>query len=206
MSSVENGRDLDVRIGRQDLARHRHALVRGEERALRLAVGDPDDDAVEQARRPAHDVFVSAGQRVERAWVDDLEHGFTPPVPTGRKDDNAPAPPCRDARRRGREAVSPARRPRRRCNPPAQAARAPPEAASAHGSSRKGGSAKITSNSRRSACRYARASPVNVSIDRAPNCAAVDFSASTRIRFASTATASAAPRDAASSDSAPEPA
>jgi hypothetical protein len=30
---------------------------------------------VEEPRGPAHDVLVAAGHRVERAGVDDLEHG-----------------------------------------------------------------------------------------------------------------------------------
>ena len=67
-------------------ARHRHVAQaapaprapsstrssRVEERPLRLAVRDGDDDAIEQARRAAHEVLVAPRERVERAGVDDF--------------------------------------------------------------------------------------------------------------------------------------
>src|SRR4029453_1641716 len=53
----------------------------------------------EEPSPPAHEFLVPPGHRIERSWIDDLEHGITPPVPDGRKDDNAPAPPCRAASR-----------------------------------------------------------------------------------------------------------
>jgi hypothetical protein len=36
---------------------------------------DADDDAVEQPRRAAHEVLVTARERVERAGIDDGQHG-----------------------------------------------------------------------------------------------------------------------------------
>ena len=39
-------------------------------RLLRRALGDRQDDFVEQAGCPAHEVFVAAGDRVESARVD----------------------------------------------------------------------------------------------------------------------------------------
>ena len=85
----------------------------GEERPLGLAGRHPDDDVVEQVRGAPHEVLVAAGERVERAGVDDLEHGWVraghAEARTGVRragaDGKPPAPRARRAR---------ARRPRRR--------------------------------------------------------------------------------------------
>ena len=59
----------------QHLARHLDPLVEREHRALGLGGRDADDDAVEQPGRAPHEILVAAGEGVERAGVDDGQHG-----------------------------------------------------------------------------------------------------------------------------------
>ena len=67
--------DLDVGKRGQRLPRHRHPLGPREHRPFGFAVGHPHDDMVEHARRAPHEVLVAARERVERAGVDDFDHG-----------------------------------------------------------------------------------------------------------------------------------
>ena len=69
------GRDLDVLVGRRDLGRDLQALGDGEHRALVVAGGHGQDEAVEQARGAPHQVFVPERHRVEGAGVDGGERG-----------------------------------------------------------------------------------------------------------------------------------
>ena len=86
-----------------------------------------------------------------------------------RKDDNAPAPPCRCARWRDPWAARAPRPPPRRGIRRGARRAAHAGRSHAHGSSSNGGSRKITSNSRRSAARNARASATCASTALAPS-------------------------------------
>ena len=50
--------DLDVRVGCQYLLRQFNALLEREERPLRAALRDADDDTIEEIRCPAHEILV----------------------------------------------------------------------------------------------------------------------------------------------------
>ena len=69
------GRDLDVRVGRRDLARDLEPLGDGEHGALVVAGGHREDQAVEQARTALHQILVPERHRVEGAWVDGDQRG-----------------------------------------------------------------------------------------------------------------------------------
>ena len=71
--------DFDIRERRKHLAGHLDPLAGGEERILGLAIRDPDDHVVEEPCGPAHEVFVTARERVKRPRVDDFEHGHAQP-------------------------------------------------------------------------------------------------------------------------------
>ncbi len=66
--------DLQVLHVAQHLARHVDALLQREERALRRAFGDAEHQRAEQAARAPHQILVAAGERVESAGVDRLDH------------------------------------------------------------------------------------------------------------------------------------
>src|SRR5438477_479229 len=61
---------LDVLEILQQLARHLDALLEREERMFRAAVGNGEDDTIEQPRRAAHEVLVAERDRIESAWID----------------------------------------------------------------------------------------------------------------------------------------
>ena len=62
--------DLDIAYVVEDLGSHRDALGEVEQRALGRALGDGQDDLVEEAGSATHEVFVAAGHRVECPRVD----------------------------------------------------------------------------------------------------------------------------------------
>ena len=188
----------------------------GEERALRLAVGDADDDPVEQPRRAAHEVLVAAGERDRTcrgrrlsAWRAACRRRRG--TRSGRRGIRADekmimhlprlvAAPRRESRRR-RERV-------RRLGVDEAARREPRGAGRQQPRPRivaNGGSRKITSKSRRSRGEE-RARVGDVRLERRARRAPRRSRAARRPapRLRSTATASAAPRDSASSDSAPD--
>ena len=196
MSSVEKPTTSTLAIRREHLARHRDALVGREERLLGLAVGDADDDPVEQLRRAPHQVLVAARDRIERSGIDDLDHGIAPSDGSAAADDNAPARPVACRRTASGGGGTERARPRRRRSPPAGEPRGAAGSSHGHGSSANGGSRKITSKRRRLGARAtpghrprgprARRAERRAPSPRAPRPAP---------RLRSTATASAAPRD-----------
>src|SRR5690606_315595 len=69
--------DLDVRIVAQDFLGDFHTFLYGKERLFVLAVGDPYDHLVEQARCATHKVLVTACQRVESSRIDGSNHAVS---------------------------------------------------------------------------------------------------------------------------------
>src|SRR5690242_18912334 len=58
----------------QHLVRDLQALLEREERLLVLAVGDTDDERVEEARCTADQILMAAGERIEGTWINGYYH------------------------------------------------------------------------------------------------------------------------------------
>ena len=61
---------LDVIVRRQDLGGELDPFLEREHRILAVALGHRDDDPLEQQRGSAHQVAMSARERVEGPWID----------------------------------------------------------------------------------------------------------------------------------------
>jgi hypothetical protein len=61
--------DFDIRVAGQQLAGDLYALIQRKQGLLFATIGNSDDHAPEQAGGAAHEVFVSARQRIEGSRI-----------------------------------------------------------------------------------------------------------------------------------------